>query len=166
MPSSEPPDDLVLPTWVLLTESHKSEGSLTRLEAAAKWLREGGHVDARAPEDGYASGTLLMLASGWGHAPMVSMLLLHDADVDARNAKGNTALILACLQPQNDEVVQLLLENGADVDRQSDRGNTALIGAALYGHDPTVRLLLDRRADPDLQDEHGNTALHLSLIHI
>ena len=160
MASSEPPDDLLLPTWVLLTESHKSEGSLTRLEAVAKWLREGGHVDARAPEDGYASGTLLMLASGWCHAPIVTVLLLHDADVDARNAKGNTALILACLQPQNDEVVQLLLDRGADVDQQSDRGNTALIGAALYGHDPTVRLLLDRRADPDLQDEQGNTALH------
>ena len=157
-PTLAAPD--ILLNWVLLTASHKSEYSLTRLEAAAKWLREGGHVDARAPEDGYASGTLLMLASGWCHAPVVSMLLLHDADVDARNAKGNTALILACLQPQNDEVVQLLLEKGADVDRQSDRGNTALIGAALYGHDPTVRLLLDRRADPDLQDEHGNTALH------
>ena len=35
MTSWEYDHDLVLPTWVLLTESHKSEYSLTRLEAAA-----------------------------------------------------------------------------------------------------------------------------------
>jgi hypothetical protein len=62
-------------------------------------------------------------------ARAVGKLLDGDEDVNARDAEGNTPLILASLYA-SPECVELLIKNGADVNAANKAGATALIRAA------------------------------------
>jgi ankyrin repeat protein len=64
-----------------------------------------------------------------GDAPAVRKLLDNGADVNARDAEGNTPLILASFYA-SPECVVLLLEKGADPNATNKAGVTALIRAA------------------------------------
>ena len=68
-------------------------------------------------------------------------------DVDARDAKGNTLLMLAGYHGRT-EVVKLLLKSGATVDLRNDKGQTPLGGVAFKGYAEIATLLLDAGADP------------------
>ena len=61
---------------------------------------------------------LLYEAAGYGHSEAVKALLDAGADVEAKNANGNFALIFAA-QEGHPEVVKLLLNAGADKDAQT-----------------------------------------------
>src|SRR5262245_39424392 len=62
-------------------------------------------------------------------APAVRGLIEGGADVNARDAEGNTPLILASFYA-SPGCVALLLEKGADADAANEAGVTALIRAA------------------------------------
>ena len=82
--------------------------------------------------------------------------LLNDGlAVDARDAKGNTLLMLASYHGRA-EVVKLLLKSGATVDLRNDKGQTPLGGVAFKGYAEIATLLLDAGADP-LADQGGST---------
>jgi len=82
--------------------------------------------------------------------------LLNDGlAVDARDAKGNTLLMLASYHGRA-EVVKLLLKSGAAVDLRNDKGQTPLGGVAFKGYAEIATLLLDAGADP-LADQGGST---------
>lgn len=105
-------------------------------------------------------------------------------EVDARNAVGETALMIAALRGQmpqvqallqhgaqvnqpgwsalhyavsgpNLEVVKLLADRGAALDATSPNGSTPLMMAARYGSEAAVDLLLARGADPRKRNELG-----------
>jgi len=79
------------------------------------------------------------------------------ADVNARDAEGNTPLINAA---GSYECIDILLKAGAQINLQNNEGKTALIRAAQYGGDPRViTLLLQNGANARLQDNTGRTAL-------
>lgn len=82
-------------------------------------------------------------------------LLKDGLAVDARDAKGNTLLMLASYHGRA-EVVKLLLKSGATVDLRNDKGQTPLGGVAFKGYVEIATLLLDAGADP-LADQGGST---------
>src|SRR5207245_5771861 len=107
--------------------------------------------------------TPVMVAARSGYPDVVELLLAKGADVNARAARGQTALMWAVAQ-KHPEVVKVLLAHGADVQARSDvwsevmavpphgypdynraiphGGDTALLFAARGGDPPSARLLV------------------------
>ncbi len=111
--------------------------------------------------DERAAGSMaveLATAIRGGDVRTVRRLLDDGADVNARDAAGNTPLILAAFYA-GPECVELLLERGADVNAANKAGVTPLIRAATdpektrllvdAGANVRVRLLLAHGADPN-----------------
>ena len=90
-----------------------------------------------------------------GDAVGLGALLKGGLAVDARDAKGNTLLMLASYHGRA-EVVKLLLKSGATVDLRNDKGQTPLGGVAFKGYVEIATLLLDAGADP-VADQGGST---------
>jgi FOG: Ankyrin repeat len=88
----------------------------------------------------------LLEAAQNGNVNYVRSALNHGADVNARNTKGLTALMMAS-ERGNVEVVKLLLDKGADVNAKGNNGSNALIMASAKGSAEVVKLLLDKGAD-------------------
>ena len=90
-----------------------------------------------------------------GDTAGLAALIKGGQEVDARDAKGNTLLMLAGYHGRA-EVVKLLLKSGATVDLRNDKGQTPLGGVAFKGYTEIATLLLDAGADP-LADQGGST---------
>ena len=99
-----------------------------------------------------------MWAAFNGHTSVVAYLLEKDAELDAKDTNGRTALMYASSGPFA-ETVEYLLEKGADANVQGTlEGFTPLMTAAAEGQAAVVRLLLVHGADPALRDSDGDTA--------
>src|ERR1043165_1119828 len=70
--------------------------------------------------------------------------------IDGRDEGGNTDLMRAALNGQN-EIVKALLLGGADVNARNHEGRTALLFAIVNLHTSTVQTLLDFGADVNVQ---------------
>ena len=80
-----------------------------------------------------------------GSAADLEKALDNGMRVNAKTAKGTTALMLAARDPAK---VELLLKRGADVNARADSGFTALMVASRYrGNAKSVKLLLEKGAD-------------------
>ena len=90
-----------------------------------------------------------------GDVAGLGSLLKDGLAVDARDAKGNTLLMLASYHGRG-EVVKLLLKSGATVDLRNDKGQTPLGGVAFKGYVEIATQLLDAGADP-VADQGGST---------
>lgn len=88
---------------------------------------------------------------------VVRTLLMHNAQVAAVNAEGETALHFA-VRNDEQEIAAFLLQNGADVDARNKMGVTPLMVASWSGFDQMVELLLKAGADSELKDENGTKA--------
>ena len=142
--------------------------------------------DPNAPDE---RGQLaLYLAMREGSFKVAEALLNHpDLRVDAANAAGETALMMAALRGHLDwvkrllqrgaqieregwtplhyaasgpgtPVVALLLDRGAKVDALAPNRSTPLLMAARYGAEETVDLLMARGANPRLRNDRGYNA--------
>lgn len=78
--------------------------------------------------------------------------------IDARDARGDTALIIAIARSDSTWTGYLLNE-GADANLQARNGDTPLITAARVGFADAVRRLLGRGAKVDLANRMGETPL-------
>jgi ankyrin repeat protein len=76
----------------------------------------------------------------YGHTGTARLLIRHGADVNAREANGITALMMAA-DGGNLDLVQALLARGAQVDATTLGGESALLLAADKGYKSIVRLL-------------------------
>jgi ankyrin repeat protein len=90
-------------------------------------LEAGALANARCTCPNYFDGgwTALGLAARKSDTDMVTRLIAAGADVNVRNAKGETPLMLATGRP-NIEAVRALLVAGADVNAKAKNGHTAL----------------------------------------
>jgi ankyrin repeat protein len=105
---------------------------------------------------------LLHDAARIGRADVIPALLLAGADIEARDSKGYTPLILAAYNG-HDAAAALLLHHGARPDTPDlVRGNTALMGVAFKGYDSIAGQLLAARAQPDAINKAGQTALMMA----
>jgi ankyrin repeat protein len=124
--------------------------NLTRLKAAV-----GTREAASAP--GMFGNTPLMNAAIAGSTAAMGFLIEQGADVNAHNAFGTTALMMAATDAAK---VRLLLEHGADVNAASKQGRTAMFVAAMSNPSlDIVRLLIARGADIRTKDAFQNTLL-------
>ena len=82
----------------------------------------------------------LIQAAGKGDLQTVQTLLAGGAEVNTKNARGVTVLIIAAMNGHT-EIVKLLLEKGAEVNAKASNGKTALELAKSKGHTDVVQLL-------------------------
>lgn len=137
-----------------------------------------------------SSGQTGLLLAMREPSPRVIQVLIESpkTNVEARNAKDESPLMMAALKGQKDVVTQLikrdadinkpgwaplhyaatgghvdimktLLDGNAFIDAQSPNGTTPLMMAAMYGSAASVKLLLDEGADTTMKNEQGMTAL-------
>ena len=108
------------------------------------------------------SGTALHVAASAGRTEICESLLRAGANVDAKNGKGATPLLVA-LSHASIACVPVLLEHGANVNASDMQGKTALMFLMNYGpDDPAIqsilRDLLAKGADVNAKDAAGKTA--------
>lgn len=101
------------------------------------------------------------LLDGAAHLPSkkIKSLLAQGANPNAKNADGESSLLLACYRKGDDAAAQLLIESGADVNTVDEVGNTPLIVSASDDRLKLVRLLVEHRADVNAQNIEGDTPL-------
>ena len=118
--------------------------------AVKAMLAAGTPVESRDSEHGE---TALMLAVKFNRDIITALLLGAGADVNARDAAGQTPLMYA-----GAETVPLLLAAGAQVNTQDGAGETALIKAAGSANTAKVMALLANGADWHTLDRDGRGA--------
>ncbi|KAJ2933289.1 hypothetical protein H1R20_g3854, partial [Candolleomyces eurysporus] len=97
------------------------------------------------------NSTPLILATIWGHAPVVELLVHRrgedgeriDVDLHAQDNQGQTALMIACALGFQ-EIVEILTRRGdLNVNQSTAFRYTAFTEAAIHGSIPIFKLLLD-----------------------
>ena|GEM_PF-6614219 len=109
-------------------------------------LAEDPSLTTRTDRDGC---TAVVIAAYMGDAKMLRLLLQNNADPNAVNVHGLTAMTLAILRHEETRaarIVELLLSYGADADIKSKDGTTALLAATKSNYHGIAALL---RRDPD-----------------
>lgn len=91
---------------------------------------------------------------------MVSRLVDLEADINAADDRGETALSLACRRGKTD-LFRVLIAKGADITARTKEGQTLLMMATAVGNKEIVSRLLDLGADVNQKDRNGRTALFL-----
>jgi ankyrin repeat protein len=98
-----------------------------------------------------------------GRLPLVRALIDAEADVNAKNNNGNTALLLAAGTGKLDVVEYLAEDQRVDINAKNNNGNTVLILAADNGKLDVVKYLAeDQRVDINDKNKDGDTALMLA----
>lgn len=92
-----------------------------------------------------------------GRQDMLAEFIHAHYDLNTRDDKGYTALILAAYHGQQPAVEQLL-QAGADPCAQDKRGNTALMGAIFKGELAIAKRLMQADCAPDQRNNAGQTA--------
>lgn len=92
---------------------------------------------------------------------MVQFLLKKKIDVNAKNKKGQSALMLGVRgEFDQPEIAKILIRNKADVNLRDNNNNTVLMFA--ISNPKTVTVLLDSKIDPAIQNNEGKTALAIA----
>ncbi|MBO9666695.1 MAG: ankyrin repeat domain-containing protein [Bdellovibrio sp.] len=100
----------------------------------------------------------LLQAARAGDMGRIAREILAGANLEEKNHRGYTALMLAVYNGNYDAAL-LLIEAGADVNSSDKGGNTILMGAAFKGHRDLVFLLLKSGAHPNDRNYANQTAL-------
>ena len=118
-------------------------------------------LGATAATGASAADVQLVQAVRNGDATTVRALLASDADVNARQGDGATALHWAA--HLNDlDAADLLIRAGAAVDAKNDLGVTPLWVATTAGNAAMVAKLLAARGDPNIAPDTGGTPLMIA----
>ena len=105
--------------------------------------------------------TPLLMASGRGHAPAVTLLIESGADVNKPEpCQGITALHVTAKEGHV-QVMELLITKGARVDVRSNDGRTPLYLTIFDGHKEAAIYLLDHGAEVNAAAIDGYTPLPL-----
>ena len=90
----------------------------------------------------------------------VEDILSTNANIDSRNADGETVLMLATIYNENPPIIQAILDKGANVNARDITGFTALMMAVASKVSPTViQALINSGADVNAGNKYGNTVL-------
>lgn len=145
------------PSNGILTELHNAcEASVARLEQVAELLTQL-TCDVNLP--GPDGDTALHLASLYGHADIVRLLLASGGDPNVINESDSSTPLHDAAAGGYDAILLMLLEktHADTLDATDEDGDTPLHNAARGGHKSTVELLLARGSDPRTLNLEGNT---------
>lgn len=117
-------------------------------------------VDTSAKDS--QGNNLIMQAADKGDSATLEHVDKLRLPVNARNAKGLTALHLA-VQGGHADAADLLLKHGAGVNDRDVYGNTPLMMAIINGDQDTLRVLLRDKPEVMLYNRAANTAFTLAL---
>ena len=92
---------------------------------------------------------------------MVQLLLSSGANVNLKNASGETVLMMFDDDATSD-LMWDLINAGAKVNLADNAGNTALMQAAMVNNLEALKALLDAGAEVDIKNKQGRTALMLA----
>lgn len=104
-------------------------------------------------------------APGERRAELIRVLLQRGADVNSRNAKGQTTFMYACIMNQVKPLKVLLEQPDLNVNIQERDGNTGLMYACSIGNEQVVEVLLEAHHRKsiniifDLSNCRGQTAM-------
>jgi ankyrin repeat protein len=105
---------------------------------------------------------VLSEALGWAakarKTEAVKFLIAKGAEVDARDQRGETALMCAS-RIGSAETVKVLIDGGAKPNETTKDGKSPLIYAAEANRYEPIKVLLENGADASIKDGAGNTAL-------
>lgn len=108
--------------------------------------------------DSTTGETALHIVTARRDLTWMQFLIAKGANVNARDAKGQTPLVLAA-NYNFAEGVDLLVSHGARVDDSNDAGETPLITAVHNRNIALIRVLIKAGANPKRADNSGRSAL-------
>ncbi|OAL17684.1 hypothetical protein AYO22_11399 [Fonsecaea multimorphosa] len=105
------------------------------------------------------SSSSLPMASYFGLAGLVELLLDKGAALESRDSRFDRTPLFWAVRNRHEAVVKLLLDRGAEIDTKDKTGQTPLLWAAENGHEALVDLLLEKGGGIESRDENGRTPL-------
>jgi len=135
----------------------------TLLLATVGFRAEGGSAHTELEKKGYTyTESSFVECAKKGDIEATKLFLSEGIDINAKNEKGQTALMRAA-EYQRTEVVTLLLEKGADVHlRSNQHERTAFMEAASSGNCVIIKQLAERGAEINARDHTNYTPLHFA----
>ena len=130
-------------------------------QIAEELIKRGAKVNANGAGQNF---TPLHAAAEHNSCGVADILIQHGAEVDAKNASGQTPLFFTA-EGDHCDMVKLLISHGADLNTESANRFTPLHEAASQNALRTAELLLKHGADVNAQDnEAGVTPLHCAAV--
>ncbi len=122
-------------------------------------IEKGLNIDTKSA-GGY---TLLHLASSYGDFSAIKLLLANNADINAIDQDGRTALHLAISGTNDLKIIKFLIDNNADINAVDRDGHTALHLAVMSNKDlQIVKFLVSNNAYINATSYRGKTPLYFS----
>lgn len=146
---------------------HGPDISVDHFYKAVPVLLECG-ADAAATYNGESALEAYLGSLAMYYSPkLVPLFLKQGANVNVRNKKGQTLLMIAIrnMQPNAKKLTPVvdLLASGVDVNAADNEGRTALMYAAMRGRFDTVKLLLAAGARKDALDKENKSAADFTI---
>ena len=95
-----------------------------------------------------------MEASREGRLEIARYLVQHGSDIDARDKKNKTALMIAAVKMFSHVIVDYLLQQGCDLNARDSENKTAIMLAFEYGCSESANHLIAKRADFNSKDKN------------
>jgi hypothetical protein len=159
----------------LASDASPADHALWRLKQMEIDFDEGSYRSAVL--DGKADVVKLMLTAGMapetsdalrlavegGHLEVVRHLIAHKANVNGKDAYGQS-LVMSAASSHRPEVLKELIAAGADVNVANSYRITPLAVAAEQGHLDIIKILLAAKAKVNARDTSGGTALSVAVL--
>ncbi len=155
--------------------SQVGENEITALHLACQYAFSTKFIQQLIDAGANVNATISDTASSWdnpGFTPLhfvaddiekykyAKILLLNDANINAKDAYSITPLHLACKDDLNLALVKLFITNGADVNAKDIDGYTPLQYACMYTeYEDIAKFLIENGANINTLDNAGNTPL-------
>jgi ankyrin repeat protein len=116
------------------------------------------------PNDEFEGKLPLVEAARQGFLGIVKLLLEYDADIEGRDASGQSALFAASIYAKRTiDTIEYLLKHGADPETSDGAGNTPLLLSCIHPQPELTQLMVDTGVDVNKRNNGGQTAIGLAV---